>query len=108
MLALNLSEYEPVNDIYLLEIDSPKVKESEFDQTTTGIFIQSTSVVDSIAIMGTIKKMGPNCNRQDYKVGDIINYYPEAGLDIIFEDEDNKFILIGDEKFLGKLTPKTD
>jgi len=101
MIALKLSEYNPVNDIYLLEIDSPKIKDSDFDKSSTGIFIQQSSVVDSRAIMGTIKKMGPKCDYESYNIGNIINYYPNSGTDVVFADEDNKYILIEDKFFLG-------
>lgn len=100
MIAIKHSKFHPVNDIFLLEVDSPKVPETDYDSTESGIFLQRKSVVDSRAILGRISKMGPDCSDK-YKVGQLINYYPEAGLDLIFEDQENKFILIGEEKFLG-------
>lgn len=103
MISISHEKFNPVNDIFLLETETPKVAKTDYDKTESGIFLTRTSVVDSRAILGRISKMGPDCSKS-YKVGDIINYYPEAGLDIVFEDKDNKFILIGEEKFLGTIS----
>ena len=108
MIELKLKGYKPTGDIYLLELSVSKIKDSDFDKSATGIFIQQSSVVDSREVTGTIKKMGPKCDYESYEVGDIIHYDITAGLDIVFEDESNKYILIGDEKFLGRITPKTE
>lgn len=100
MVELIFSKYEPVNDIYLLETDTPKVPKDDLETTETGLIIGRKSIVESRKILGRIVKKGPNCS-DDYKIGDVINFYPEAGLDIVFKDKDNKYLLMGDEKFLG-------
>lgn len=103
MIELKLSKYNPVNDIYLLETDTPKIKNEAYDATSSGILIAKKSVVESRKIIGKIVKKGPKCS-DDFQIGDIINYYPDAGLDIVFVDSDKKHILIGAEKFLGVIS----
>lgn len=102
MISIKHEKFQPVNDIFLLEVDSPKVKETDYEKSDSGIFIARSSIIDSRDVMGRISKMGPDCSDK-YKVGQMIQFYPEAGLDIVFEDKDNKFILIGEEKFLGTI-----
>jgi len=102
MIELKLSNYEPVNDLFLLETETPKVHRDDFESTSTGIIISKKNIVESRAVLGKIVKMGPKANK-DFKVGDIINFYQNAGIDILFEDSDKVHLIIGEEKFLGKI-----
>lgn len=100
MIDIKLSTYNPVNDLFLLETESLKDKKEDFETTTTGIIVQKKSIIESREVMGKIVKMGPNANK-DYKIGDTINFYANAGIDIIFSDSDKIHLIIGEEKFLG-------
>ena len=99
LIELLYNKYRVLSDIYLLEIQKNKRPGTDYDQAESGIFTGRTSVVDSRSQVGTIRQMGPDC--EGYNIGDKIYYDLSAGLDIEFKDEENKFILIGAEKFLG-------
>ena len=98
---MKFESYTPVNNIYLLETDTPKIKETEYQKSEGGIFIGRENIVEAAKYIGTIVKKGPKCN--NFKIGDVINYYPDSGLEHTFDDKTNKYVLIKDENFLGKI-----
>ena len=76
--------YNPVNNIYLLETDTPKILETEYTKSDGGIFLGRENVVETSKYLGTVVKKGPKC--EDFNIGDKINFYPDTGLEHTFDD----------------------